>query len=83
MNIGCHDHDRSQIVVGVGYNIFKRRCRVNVGKLLSKFGVGGHRAVGACRFHIDEAEMYLSQIMDVLIKNKGWITMFGLLIPPA
>jgi oligoribonuclease NrnB/cAMP/cGMP phosphodiesterase (DHH superfamily) len=71
LNISCHDHDRSQVVVGVGYNIFNRRCRVNVGELLSKFGGGGHRTVGACQFHIDEAEIYLSQIMDVLIKNEG------------
>ncbi len=70
MNIGFHDQDRSQIVLGVGYNIFNRRCRVNVGKLLSKFGGGGHRAVGACRFHIDKAETYLSRILDALIKNE-------------
>lgn len=71
MNIGRHDHDRSQVVVGVGYNIFSRRCRVNIGKLLSKYNGGGHQAVGACRLHVDEAEACLSQIMDVLIKNEG------------
>lgn len=71
MNIGCHDQDRRQIVVGVGYNIFNRRCRVNIGKLLSRFGGGGHQAVGACRFHIDAAEAGISQILDALIKNEG------------
>lgn len=70
MNVGCHDDDRSQIVVGVGYNIFNRRCRVNVGDLLSRFGGGGHRAVGACRFHVDEADEYIRQILDGLIKNR-------------
>jgi hypothetical protein len=58
------------VMVSVGHSIFNRTCRVNVGQLLSEFEGGGHRAAGACRFHIRKADAYIPKILDALLKNK-------------
>ena len=57
------------VVVSVGHSIFNRTCRVNIGQMLTAYEGGGHRAAGACRFHASLADRYLSEIIDILVKN--------------
>jgi len=57
------------VMVSVGHSIFNPTCKVNVGLLLSEFEGGGHRAAGACRFHIGKADRYIPQILDALLQN--------------
>ncbi len=64
------DPGRNYLIVSIGHSIVNRSCRVNVGKLLSRYGGGGHVGAGACTFPADLAERYLPEIIDVLIKNK-------------
>jgi hypothetical protein len=69
VRIRYDDPSRERIAVSVGHNIFNPKCRVNVGKMLSKFGGGGHRGAGACRFPADMANEYLPKIIEYLIIN--------------
>jgi nanoRNase/pAp phosphatase (c-di-AMP/oligoRNAs hydrolase) len=39
--------------------------------MLSKYGGGGHRGAGACRFHVGEVDEYLPEIIDILLKNES------------
>jgi len=64
------DPGRQRIAVSVGHNIFNPKCRVNVGKMLSKFGGGGHKGAGACRFLASKAGEYIPQIISILIENR-------------
>lgn len=63
-------HENSKTVVKLGHSILNRRCNVNVGNLLSRFGGGGHRGAGACRIEGPNAEPVLKKILDILIANK-------------
>lgn len=60
-------HDKT--VVKIGHSIINRNCHVNVGRLLAKFGGGGHQGAGACRLLNETAEQHLSQILEILKQN--------------
>jgi len=62
------------VMVSVGHSIFNQTCKVNVGQLLTNFEGGGHRAAGACRFHISKAEQYIPQILDALVQNSDHLS---------
>jgi nanoRNase/pAp phosphatase (c-di-AMP/oligoRNAs hydrolase) len=55
--------------VAVGYSIINRTSNVDVGKLMLKFGGGGHHMVGTCQ-HSDEdggMEKWLSKLLHELV----------------
>ncbi|MFA5903221.1 MAG: exopolyphosphatase [Desulfobacula sp.] len=62
--------DRNQVQLSVGHSIFNKQCRVNVGKLLARFGGGGHAGAGGCTLDLETADKKLEQILDVLFQNK-------------
>lgn len=70
VRIRYDDPGRERIALSVGHNIFNPKCRVNVGKMLSKFGGGGHKGAGACRFSTSKADEYIPQIISTLIENR-------------
>jgi len=70
VRIRYDDPGRQSIAVSVGHNIFNPKCMVNIGKMLSKFGGGGHKGAGACRFSASMANDYIPQIISTLIENK-------------
>jgi hypothetical protein len=49
--------------ISVGYNIFNKTSKVNVGELLSHYGGGGHKVVGSCRVPNDKAEQAIKEIV--------------------
>ena len=49
--------------ISVGYNIFNTTSAVNVGRLLSHYGGGGHRVVGSCRVPDVEAGQAIDEIL--------------------
>ena len=63
-------NENKKTVVKLGHSIINRGCHVNVGKLLSEYGGGGHRGAGACRIEQHKAEQALQNIMKVLIANE-------------
>ncbi|MDR0991451.1 MAG: exopolyphosphatase [Ruminococcus sp.] len=50
----------------VGYSILNRTSNVDVGKLMLKYGGGGHRAVGTCQFS-DENVADLDKMLHELV----------------
>jgi hypothetical protein len=63
-------HEGSRISVKLGHSIFKRSCRVNIGKLLADYGGGGHRGAGACRLAPQQADKQIVEIIEVLVANR-------------
>ena len=44
-----------------------RTSKVNVGKLMLKYGGGGHRAVGTCQFSDEEQDVLIPRLLDDLV----------------
>jgi hypothetical protein len=64
-------HESSKTVIKLGHSILNRHCNVNVGKLLARYGGGGHRGAGACRVVQRGADDKIEEILTILIKNKA------------
>ncbi|MCK5057738.1 MAG: exopolyphosphatase [Candidatus Aminicenantes bacterium] len=71
VKIRYHDRDRDRVIVSVGHSIINRSCKVNSGKLCSRFSGGGHKGAGSCSFPAAQAEKNLAAILDTLFQNKG------------
>jgi len=58
--------------VAVGYSILNRTSPVNVGKLMRKYGGGGHRMVGTCQFGSnDDLDKQLSKLINELVQENA------------
>ncbi len=62
--------DRNQVQLSVGHSIFNKQCSVNIGKLLARFGGGGHSGAGGCTLDPGTADQKIEQILDILFQNK-------------
>ena len=54
------------VVIAVGHSIFNRTCKVNVGKLLSQYGGGGHFGAGTAQLNASDAERQIGEIIGKL-----------------
>ncbi len=54
----------------VGHSILKRTSNVNVGKLMLKYGGGGHRAVGTCQFTDESEDILLDRLLDDIVNYQ-------------
>lgn len=59
------------VALKLGHSIVHRGCRVNVGRLLARYGGGGHRGAGACRFDRRRSDEILSEILKILERNEA------------
>lgn len=48
----------------VGYSVLNRSCQIDVGKLMLKYGGGGHHVVGTCQFHDEEMDEKLTALLN-------------------
>ncbi len=55
--------------VAVGYSIMNKTSDIDVGKLMLKYGGGGHKAVGTCQFHDDNMDEMVSKLLAELING--------------
>ena len=51
----------------VGYSILNRTSNVDVGKLMLKYGGGGHKAVGTCQFTDENMDTELPKMLEELV----------------
>ena len=65
------DAKKDRVLLSVGHSIFNRECRVNVGKLLSQFGGGGHAGAGGCTLKVATAQENIDQILEIMMANKA------------
>ena len=71
-NISCWIVDgRAKINVSIacGHSIINRSSKTNVGKLMLKYGGGGHESVGTCQVDYDETDNILSEIIEHMKKD--------------
>jgi nanoRNase/pAp phosphatase (c-di-AMP/oligoRNAs hydrolase) len=54
----------------VGYSILNRTSNVNVGRLMLKYGGGGHKAVGTCQFTDENMAEELPKMLNELVNYK-------------
>jgi len=55
----------------VGHSIFTPRCKVNVGKMLARYGGGGHAGAGGCTLETDGAQEKIDEILAILAANEN------------
>jgi hypothetical protein len=58
-------------VISVGHSIVNRTCNVDSGKLVSRYGGGGHRGAGSCSFASHRTDAVLREILEELIRNRA------------
>jgi nanoRNase/pAp phosphatase (c-di-AMP/oligoRNAs hydrolase) len=56
---------KQNVVITVGHSILKRNCKTNVGRLMLKYGGGGHDKVGTCQVPADGADV----VIEALVKE--------------
>lgn len=61
---------KRNIVVSVGKSVLNRTSRVNVGRLMLKYGGGGHEAVGTCQLDVDGAEEKIQEIVYQILQDN-------------
>jgi nanoRNase/pAp phosphatase (c-di-AMP/oligoRNAs hydrolase) len=63
--------DRQKVIISIGHSIFNRTCKVNVGRMLSSFGGGGHAGAGAASVHRDQVDLFLADMIQLLKRNEA------------
>lgn len=63
--------EHENVLLSIGKNIFNNRCNINIGKLLSQFGGGGHAGAGGCTLKADISEKAIGQILETMVQNKS------------
>ena len=64
------DPDKDKVLVSIGHSIFNDKCRVNVGRLLSKYGGGGHKGAGGCTLDTAVADRKIRELLTVMRENR-------------
>lgn len=62
--------EQKHVMVSIGRSIFKTGFHVNIGKLLARFGGGGHAGAGGCTLKALDADKAIEEILDILFQNK-------------
>jgi len=52
------------VVVALGHSIFNRTSKTDVGKLMARYGGGGHRGAGTCQLPLEGAEAKVREIIE-------------------
>jgi len=60
---------KQNVVFTVGHSILNGTSRTNVGKLMLKYGGGGHEKVGTCQVPIEDWERLMGEIIDQMRKD--------------
>jgi nanoRNase/pAp phosphatase (c-di-AMP/oligoRNAs hydrolase) len=60
---------KQNVVFACGHSIVNRSSITNVGKLMLKFGGGGHRKVGTCQVPLENWEKNLDEIIEQMTEH--------------
>ena len=63
--------NNENIVFSMGHSIINRTSQINVGKLMMKFGGGGHKKVGTCQVASEDAEKILDEMISIILKENN------------
>ncbi|MCK5163351.1 MAG: exopolyphosphatase [Desulfobacula sp.] len=62
--------EQKHVLISIGHNIFNKKCHINTGNLLARFGGGGHAGAGGCTLNARTADKKIEQILEILYQNK-------------
>ncbi|MDD9303076.1 MAG: exopolyphosphatase [Desulfobacter sp.] len=62
--------EKTHVLLSVGRSIFNPHCRVNIGKMLSEFGGGGHAGAGGCTLEAKGAQDTIKIILARMEANE-------------
>jgi oligoribonuclease NrnB/cAMP/cGMP phosphodiesterase (DHH superfamily) len=66
-----HSGQNKELVqISIGQSIFNRQCHVNIGKLLSRYGGGGHAGAGGCTIRAEDADQIIKEIIQIMADNR-------------
>ena len=71
VKIRFDEKDRETTIVSIGKSIFTPGLQVNIGRLLSRYGGGGHAGAGGCSMDSRLARENIAEIIAVLTRNKA------------
>jgi len=57
-------------VIAVGHSIINRTSTVDVGKIMAKFGGGGHKQVGTCQVPHEEADAIIDELIEFFSSHE-------------
>ncbi len=57
------------VVCAVGHSIFNRTSKTDIGKLMDRYGGGGHRGAGTCQLPLADADAKLAEILETIKKD--------------
>lgn len=70
VKIRYDDQDRNIVLVSVGRSIFNDGFNVNIGKMLAKYGGGGHAGAGGCSISKSDADKTIREIIGIMKTNQ-------------
>ena len=62
--------DKETVLVSIGQSIFNQQCNVNIGKLLSRYGGGGHAGAGGCTLSTETADATIKELLQTMMDNQ-------------
>ncbi|MCL9780852.1 exopolyphosphatase [Vibrio sp. S4M6] len=71
-NISIHKiwgFQKQKIVFATGKSIFDRSSKTNIGKLMLKYGGGGHKAAGTCQVEVSEADRVEKELVKQIMHD--------------
>lgn len=70
VKIRYDEKDRDTTIVSIGQSIFTPGLQVNIGKLLARYGGGGHAGAGGCSMDTQNAGRNIDEILKQLRANQ-------------
>ena len=61
--------NQENVVLSCGHSIFNQTSKTDIGKLLGKYGGGGHRQVGSCQASFNDWERFSEEIVAQMVSD--------------
>lgn len=69
IRLSWDDAQKRNVNFSCGHSILNRTSRTNVGKLMYKYGGGGHEKVGSCRVSVDKWKEVFDEILAKMLED--------------
>jgi len=63
------DESKDNVIFSCGHSILNRTCKTDVGKLMLKYGGGGHQQVGTCQIPKSDWERVFDEILQQMLTD--------------
>lgn len=70
VKIRYHSQTTKDVQISIGKSIFTPGFNINIGKLLSQYGGGGHAGAGGCTLPAESADQAIEKILQTVCENE-------------